>query len=120
MEEKQTTYYLIDETTVGRRVRTDDTVSDCLFREGRWVPDRMYLVLRRICDACRPESERTKNTGWDGDVTYGITQIPEKRAMELITDQTMDFLIAGWKKEYAEDKKAWEKHPGWFAKHVTT
>ena len=120
MEEKETTYYLINGTTVGRRIRTDDTVSDSLFTEGRWGPDPMFLILRSLCDACRPQSERTENTGWDGDVTYGITQIPEKEAMELITDQTMDFLIGKWKKEYAEDKRNWDKHPGWFAKHVTT
>ena len=40
--------------------------------------------------------------------------------MERITDQTIEFLKAKWKKEYSQRKAKWDKNPGWFAKLVET
>ena len=116
---KKTRYYLMNET-VGRRLTEDDVICDNLFYECRWVPDWMFILRRNLHLAELREAGKAQDNGWDDDPGAGVRELTEREAMELITDQTMDFLIAKWKKEYAEDKKKWDLRPEWFAKFVTT
>lgn len=116
---KETRYYLMN-TTVGRRIIEDDVICDNLFREGRWAPDWMFILRRSLAFARLREEGKAVNSGWDDGMGPGVRELTEREAMELITDQTMDFLIAKWKKEYAEDKREWDIRPQWFAKFVTT
>ena len=47
MEEKKTTYYLIRKRIIGKREK-DAGLSDYLFKEGEWVPDRDCVIMDHL------------------------------------------------------------------------
>lgn len=86
-------YYLLDENVVGKEELSGKAY---FFKNTEWLPDEEGFL--------RNGSKK---------------EITEDEAMQLITDQTVDFLMAKWIEKYAADKTMWDISPGWFSKCVS-
>lgn len=108
------TYYLIREKRLGKK-----TNDGYFLYDGRgWIPDERNVIRDHLM-------------GYDpnDDTPYGfgslsimdeIEEITEERAIRTMNQQTIDNLIAKWKKDFVKDKEEWDKNPGWPAKLVET
>lgn len=114
------TYYLIRGEIVGKRTDETQVWSDYLFEDGKWVLDRDSVIMDR--EIGYDPSEPPGSPYWCGcmDVMDELEEISAAEAMALMGEQVVALLTEKWKRDFAAKKDAWNKHPGWPAKLVST
>ena len=83
-----TTYYLIRNRILGRR---EDGRFD-LFENGKWTPDSNNLIQDYLMGFDPSEPEDSPYRIGNLSIMDKIDEIPEKRALQLLNSQTIEFL----------------------------
>ena len=119
MNEEKITYYCIKKKILGRRTE-GKRVIDRIFRKGKWVPDRNHLVRDHLIGYDPFEPEGSPYAIGNLSVMDEIEEISQEKAMELMGLQTIEYLKGKWIRDFREEKKEWDRDPGWAARCVVT
>ena len=108
-------YYLLGDSLVGKR----NEGKDYLFMSADWFLDEEGIMKKLLkgedittltFETFDPEALEMINS---------IKGIKRKQAMEMITDQTVCYMLTEWSKKFAERKTDWDHSPEWFSKLVS-
>ena len=108
------TYYLLGETLVGKR----NEGKDYLFIDADWIPDEDGIIGKLLKGE---DLTKYKLKMFDVETAKEINTIKElskEEANKPITDQTVEYLLDKWSKEYADAAENWKEFPQWFSKCV--
>ena len=115
MKNMQNTYYRIREQSLGKK----EDGKYFLFQNAKWVPDENHVIMDLLVGFDPSEPEDSPYRFGSGTV-FDIDEISYEEAMEILSDQTVDFLLEKWKKDLVPKKEAWDRDPEWPAKYVKT
>lgn len=114
----KTTYYLILDRIVGKRVNEDKYYKDYLFKKGQWVPDDRMVIDHHLMGFDSSEPLDSPYRHFNGSVMSEIDVIPEDKAKQLMSKQTVNYLKEKWSNELLQDR--WEPGQGYLARLVKT
>ena len=115
MKNRQNTYCRIREQLLGKK----EDGKYFLFLNAKWVPDENHAIMDRLVGSDPSEPEDSPYRFGSGTV-FCLDDVPYEKAMQILSDQTVDFLIEKWKKDLVPEKEAWDRNPEWPAKYVKT
>lgn len=120
MKEKKTSYYLIVDRIVAKRVYDESYSKDYLFRKGKWVEDTDCEIMDHLMGFDSSEPKDSPYRFGNGSVLAEMKEISMEQAMTFINRQILDILKNKWKDDFTAKKEEWDKKPGWPAKLVQT
>ena len=117
MKSIKTTYYLVYERLVGKRV---EGKGDFILRDGKWQPDTEIIIMDHLHGFDVTEPEDSPYRYGNGSIMREMREISSEEAIRIINDQILERLKSLWTDKFRDQKKAWDKQPGWPAKLVET
>ena len=117
---QKTTYYLLQESLVGKRETDDKNSRDYLLENGKWIPDAKSVIANRLMGFDPYEPVDSPYRFGNTDVLNELEEISEEKALDLMADQVKSTLVEKWKQDFAGEKQKWDEEPGWPSKLVET
>lgn len=111
-------YYLIGNGLVGKREKRIEIV-DYLFFEDNWEIDDEYIITKLLNGEDLTKQSFRSFDPETTEIINSIKEIDRQEAMEIITDQTIEYLKMLWEEKFAKEKEEWDKAPKWWAKCVS-